>query len=59
MTPQKSDLKELPNKELKRMNVNVVKQLKENINIFQENINEELNKIENQFRIGKQNSIKR
>lgn len=59
MTPQKSDLKELPNKELKRMNVNVVKQLKENINIFQENKNEELNKIENQFRIGKQNSIKR
>lgn len=59
MTPQKSDSKELPNKELKRMNVNVVKQLKENINIFQENKNEELNKIENQFRIGKQNSIKR
>lgn len=59
MTPQKNDLKELPNKELKRMNVNVVKQLKENINIFQENKNEELNKIENQFRIGKQNSIKR
>lgn len=35
------------------MNVNVVKQLKENINIFQENKNEELNKIENQFRIEK------
>lgn len=41
------------------MIVNVVKQLKENMNRFQENKNEELNKIENQFRIGKQNSIKR
>lgn len=41
------------------MIINIIKQLKENMNILQENKKKELNKMGNQFMTGKQNSVKR
>lgn len=56
MTPTEEDLKELSDKEFKRILVTMSKQF---INVPPENKNKELKKQGSQLRIGKYSSIKR
>lgn len=42
MNPSENYLEELPNKEFKSMIITIFKQLKEDMNIFQENKNKEM-----------------